>query len=79
MGNNFRRLSWLFTLQDAYMPSVYLRSNIEPDSRAGFVKSRVEEALRLAKKYGKKQVLPYYDFKYQNDQKDIFVTRVSSL
>lgn len=59
------------------MPSVYLRQQIKEVDRAGFVKGRVSEALRIAEKSARKQrVLPYTWFKYQ-DHRDNFVSKVS--
>lgn len=76
--NNFRRISWLFTLEDAHMPSVYLRQKIKEMDRVGFVKGRVSEALRMAEKSSRKQqVLAYHWFKYQ-DHRDNFLSKVSS-
>lgn len=76
-SNNFRRMSWLFTLEDMHMPSVYLRQQIKEEDRVSFVKSRVSEALRMAEKSPRKQqVLPYYWFKYQ-DRRDNFLSKVS--
>lgn len=78
LGNNFHRMSWLFKLVDAHMPSVYLRLNIKEEDRTGFVKGRVTEAMRMAAKCQcKQQVLPYFWFKYQ-DKRDEFLTQVSS-
>lgn len=76
-SNNFRRMSWLFTLEDLHLPSVYLRRKIKEEDRVGFVKGRVSEALRTAEKSARKQqVLPYYWFKYQ-DHRDNFLSKVS--
>lgn len=76
-SNNFRRMSWLFTLEDAHLSSVYLRQEIRGEDRVGFVKGRVSEALRMADKIPRKQqVLPYYWFKYQ-DNRDNFLSEVS--
>lgn len=65
-------MSWLFTLEDVQMPSLYLRQEIREMDRMGFVKGRVSEALRMAEK--SKQVLPYYWFKYQ-DHRDNFLSK----
>ena len=71
-------MSWLFTLEDVYLSSVYLRQEIKGEDRVGFVKGRVSEALRMAGKIlRKQQVLPYYWFKYQ-DNRDNFLSEVSS-
>lgn len=68
-------MSWLFELEDVHMPSVYLRQQIKEVDRAGFVKGRVSEALRIAEKSARKQrVLPYTWFKYQ-DHRDNFVSK----
>lgn len=76
VGNNFR-MSWLFTLEDVHLPSVYLRQEIREDNRVGFVKGRVSEALRVAERNPhKQQILPYYWFKYQ-DRRDNFLSKVS--
>lgn len=76
-GNNFRRMPWLFTLEDMHLPSVYLRQEIKEEDRVGFVKGRVSEALRMvAKSSRKQQTLPYYWFKYQ-DRRDHFLSKVS--
>jgi len=70
-------MSWLFELEDAYMPSVYLRRNIKEVDRVGFVKGRVSEALRVAGRSARRQrVLPYTWFKYQ-DHRDDFLSKVS--
>lgn len=70
-------MSWLFTLEDVHMPSVYLRQAIKEVDRVGYVKGRVSEALRMAQKSPRKQqVLPYHWFKYQ-DQRDNFLSKVS--
>ncbi|XP_012060118.1 PREDICTED: hyaluronidase-like [Atta cephalotes] len=67
-------MSWLFTLEDVYLSSVYLRQEIKGEDRVGFVKGRVSEALRMAGKIlRKQQVLPYYWFKYQ-DNRDNFLS-----
>ena len=76
-SNNFRRMSWLFTLEDVHLSSVYLRQEIRGEDRVGFVKGRVSEALRIADKISpKQQVLPYYWFKYQ-DNRHTFLSEVS--
>ncbi|XP_050450182.1 hyaluronidase-like isoform X1 [Cataglyphis hispanica] len=68
-------ISWLFTLEDVHMPSLYLRQEIKKVDRVGFVKGRVSEALRIAEKNSRKQrVLPYHWFKYQ-DHRDNFLTK----
>ncbi|XP_012527752.2 hyaluronidase [Monomorium pharaonis] len=68
-------MSWLFTLEDTHLPSVYLRQEIREEDRVGFVKGRVSEALRVAKKSPQKQqVLPYYWFKYQ-DRRNNFLSK----
>lgn len=70
-------MSWLFTLEDLHLPSVYLRQEIKEEDRVGFVKGRVSEALRIAEKSPRKQrILPYYWFKYQ-DRRDNFLSKVS--
>jgi len=70
-------MSWLFALEDAHLPSVYLRQEIREENRVGFVKGRVSEALRVAEKSPRKQqILPYYWFKYQ-DHRDCFLSKVS--
>ncbi|KAL6259874.1 hypothetical protein P5V15_009784 [Pogonomyrmex californicus] len=67
-------MSWLFTLVDAHLPSVYLRQEIREEDRVGFVKGRVSEALRMAAKSpSKQQTLPYYWFKYQ-DRREYFLS-----
>ncbi|XP_011161185.1 hyaluronidase [Solenopsis invicta] len=68
-------MSWLFTLEDVHLPSVYLRQEIREDNRVGFVKGRVSEALRVAERNPhKQQILPYYWFKYQ-DRRDNFLSK----
>lgn len=70
-------MSWLFTLEDVHLPSVYLRQEIREEDRVGFVKGRVSEAVRMAEKSPlKQQILPYYWFKYQ-DRRDNFLSKVS--
>ncbi|KYM96002.1 Hyaluronidase, partial [Cyphomyrmex costatus] len=67
-------MSWLFTLENVHLPSVYLRQEIRGEDRMGFVKGRVSEALRMAGKIPRKQlVLPYCWFKYQ-DNRDHFLS-----
>ncbi|CAD1474545.1 unnamed protein product [Heterotrigona itama] len=64
------KMSWLFELQDVLLPSVYLRLSLTSNQRVGLVGGRVKEALRIAKQMmTRKQVLPYYWYKYQ-DQRD---------
>ncbi|XP_024877571.1 hyaluronidase-like [Temnothorax curvispinosus] len=68
-------MSWLFTLEDMHLPSVYLRQEIEEEDRVGFVKGRVSEAIRIAEKCpSKQQILPYYWFKYQ-DHRNNFLSK----
>ncbi|KAF3426231.1 hypothetical protein E2986_12566 [Frieseomelitta varia] len=64
------KMSWLFELQNVLLPSVYLRLSLTSNQRVGLVGGRVKEALRIAKQMmTRKQVLPYYWYKYQ-DQRD---------
>lgn len=68
-------MSWLFTPEDAHLPSVYLRQEIKEHDRVGYVKGRVSEALRMAERSPRKQqILPYYWFKYQ-DRRNNFLTK----
>ncbi|KAL0123122.1 hypothetical protein PUN28_007629 [Cardiocondyla obscurior] len=68
-------MSWLFTLENVHLPSVYLRKKIKEEDRVGFVKSRVSEALRVARRISFEQrTLPYFWFKYQ-DQRDNFLSK----
>lgn len=70
-------MSWLFTLEDVLLPSVYLRLSLTNSQRVGLVGGRVKEALRIAKQMAaRKKVLPYYWYKYQ-DQRDTYLSKVS--
>ncbi|KOX79591.1 Hyaluronidase, partial [Melipona quadrifasciata] len=63
------RMSWLFELQDVFLPSVYLRLSLTSNQRVGLVGGRVKEALRIARQMmTRKQVLPYYWYKYQDQR-----------
>lgn len=59
------------------LPSVYLRNSLSSNEKIGLITGRLEEAKRLVDAYKpQSKILPYFWYKYQ-DQKDIFLSKVS--
>lgn len=69
----------MFNLQDVILPSVYLSASLNKNDRMGLITGRVNEAIRISKRFTKpsnKPVLSYFWYKYQDDR-DKFLTSVS--
>ena len=49
--NKKSRMSWLFGNEDVYLPSVYLQHKLTTNQRIGLVTGRVEESIRLKRKF----------------------------
>ncbi|KAH0547170.1 hyaluronidase-like isoform X2 [Cotesia glomerata] len=68
------QMSWLWKLEDTFLPSVYLRKSLSNNERLGLIAGRLHEAVRLSRKFRNRPVIPYFWFKFL-DQRDVYLSK----
>lgn len=68
--NFLNRITWLFKSSDIIYPSVYLSEKLPQRSRAGLVRGRVRESLRLSKRVSHQpKTLTYIRYVYTDTRR----------